>query len=390
MNNTILKNANALLSYQKTVQQRQKPTTDWNYTYNWEPPNIMPIWEQASNWVTKPITKKMSQSTRKNSSTSTRTQIYKIRKEPITPFRRAAIPQVYVPSSTKVGVSTMIPRFSRDTMLPIQSTRKSTSMIVHHASTPLKTQVFSKKKNLKNRIKKGFINAFKKIKNIIRKDNRKIKEKSKKKILNVKKVNNRKKVNNINKVNNGKTNNKVNNVKIVNEVNNVKKVNFVKEVNIIKKQDNLELLNKILKCLEENYTNEFSFVSVTSGQNIKYTFKIKDINMGFEITYTTFREFIDKIIYTFGNYLSYCSFPFTKCPNEIKTEIESFIKYYKRKENKDDDKYLNKFKNIINAILHQQRKEGIINELPSNLIKLLKTQTNGGRKRRPKKLTIRK
>ena len=371
MNNTILKNANALLSYQKTVQQRQKPTTDWNYTYNWEPPNIMPIWEQASNWVTKPITKKRSQSTRKNSSTSTRTQIYKIRKEAVTPFRRAAIPPVYVPSSTKVGVSTMIPRFSRDTMLPIQSTRKSTSMIVHRASTPLKTQVFSKKKNLKNKIKKGFINAFKKIKNIIRKDNRKIKEKSKKKILNVKKVNNRKKVNNINKVNNGKTNNKVNNVKKVNEVNNVKKVNFVKEFNIIKKQDNLELLNKILKCLEENYTNEFSFVSVTSGQKIKYTFKIKDINMGFEITYTTFREFIDKIIYTFGNYLSYCSFPFTKCPNEIKTEIESFIKYYKRKENKDDDKYLNKFKNIINAILHQQRKEGIINELPSNLIKLL-------------------
>ena len=114
--------------------------------------------------------------------------------------------------------------------------------------------------------------------------------------------------------------------------------------------------------------------------------------MGFEITYTTFREFIDKIKTTFDKYLSYCSFPFTKCPNEIKTEIESFIKYYKSRENKDDIYYLNKFKNIIYAILHQQRKEGKINEISANLIKLLQTQTSGGRKKKTKKstLTIRK
>ena len=106
--------------------------------------------------------------------------------------------------------------------------------------------------------------------------------------------------------------------------------------------------------------------------------------MGFEITYITFKEFIDKIIIIFNKYLSYCRF--LPCSKDIKSEIEKFDKYYKSKENKYNNIYLNKFKNIMYAILTNQQNEGRINELPSNLIKLLSNQKSGGKKN----LTVRK
>jgi hypothetical protein len=81
---------------------------------------------------------------------------------------------------------------------------------------------------------------------------------------------------------------------------------------------------------------------------------------------------------TFNKYLSYCRY--LPCSKDIKSEIEKFDKYYKSKEIKYDNIYLNKFKNIMNAILTKQQNEGRINELPSNLIKLLSNQKSGGKK----------
>lgn len=369
MNNQFLLNANALMSYRKKEQQRERKPV-----YNWGQESI---WNQASNWIPNPIsiwepmpkTKKMSPFIRAKSSTSTRSLLYNRN----TPFIRRVDSSTYVPLFTRTrvpatpGAPIIMPQFTRNTMLQPLYSRTNTSMMVN-ASTP-KAHISSKKKNLKNRIRKGFINAFKKIKKIIKKDNRKIKEKSKKKILNVRKINEIKKVKEFNKV-------------TVN-VNENSKVNRVNEVKKVKKLDSLQLLNKIFKCLEKNYNNEFLFKSNTKGQHISYTFKVKDIKMGFEITYITFREFIDKIIITFNKYISYCRF--LPCSKDIKAEIEKFDKYYNSKENKYDNIYLNLFKNIMNAIIKQKLNEGRINEISDNLIKLLSNQTSGG-----KKLTIRK
>ena len=387
MNNQFLHNANALMSYRKKEQQKERKPV-----YNWGQESI---WNQASNWISKPIsiwepmpdTKKTSPFFRAKSSTSTRSPQYNLDtlpfiRRPATPFIRRMDSSTYAPLSTRTRapatpvIPIIMPQFTRNTMLQPLSSRTNTSMMVN-ASSP-KAHISSKKKNFKNRIRKGFINAFKKIKKIIRKDNRKIKEKSKKKILNVNKV---KKVNKVNKINEV---NEVNEVKEFNKVtvNKNSKVNGINEINEVKKVkrlDSLQLLNKIFKCLEKNYNNEFSFKSITKGQHISYTFKVKDIKMGFEITYITFREFIDKIIITFNKYLSYCRF--IPCSKEIKSEIENFDKYYKSKENKYDNIYLNKFKNIMNAILTKQLNEGRINELPYNLIKLLSNQTSGGKKK---------
>ena len=395
MNNHILRNANALMTYINEEQQKERKPM-----YNWGQESI---WNQASNWIPKPIsiwepmpnTKKMSPFFRAKSSTSTRSPPYNfdtpqfIRRQ-ATPFIRRMNSSTYVPLSTRTRapatpvIPINMPQFTSNTMLQPLSSRTNTSIMVH-ASSP-KAHISSKKKNLKNRIRKGFINAFKKIKKIIRKDNRKIKEKSKKKILNVKKVNKVNKVNEVNvvkefkkvTVNENSKVNRVNGVNRVNRVNGVNRVNEVNEVKKVKKLDSLQLLNEIFKCLEKNYNKEFTFISITKGQQISYTFKIKDIKMGFEITYMTFKEFIDKIMIAFNKYLSYCRF--LPCSKDIKSEIEKFDKYYKSKENKYNNIYLNKFKNIMNAILTKQQNEGRINKLPTNLIELLSNQKSGGKK----------
>jgi len=378
MNNQFLLNANALMSYRKKEQQKKSPYNYWDQASNWIPKQ--PI---SSIWGLMPQTKKMSPFFRAKSSTSTRSQLYGDRNN--RPFIRRTVSFTYVPLSTRIQAPATpvapatrvapvtIPQFTRNTMLQPLSSRTNTSMMVN-ASTSIRPHISSKKKNLKNRIRKGFINAFKKIKKIIKKDNRKIKEKSKKKILNIKKKKKVKKVNEVNELN------KVNVVKEFNKVtvNENSKVNEVNEVKKVKKLDSLQLLNKIFKCLEYNYKKEFSFISNTKGQRISYTFKVKDAKMGFEITYITFKEFIDKIMITFNKYLSYCRF--IPCSKDIKSEIEKFDKYYKSKEIKYDNIYLNKFKNIMNAILTKQQNEGRINELPSNLIKLLSNQKSGGKK----------
>ena len=174
MNNQFLLNANALLSYQRTGQQKRKRSKSiLEQPFIWDQQSI---WDQTSKWIPKPLSfwrqmtqhKKMSPFIHTKSSKSTRSA---------TPFRK------YIPSTTRAQASAtpvIMPRFTRNTMLPLPSSRTSTSMIVN-ASTPIKTYKSSKKKNLKNKIKKGVINIFKKFKNIIRKDNRKIKEKGNKK-----------------------------------------------------------------------------------------------------------------------------------------------------------------------------------------------------------------
>ena len=163
-------------------------------------------------------------------------------------------------------------------------------------------------------------------------------------------------------------------------MNDINLMNRIKEVKKEKKSDSLQLLNKIFKCLEENYINEFSFKSVSKGLHITYTFKVNDIRTGFEITYITFKDFIDKIIITFNKYLSYCRF--LPCSKDIKSEIEYFKNYYNSNEKKDDKIFLNLFKNIMNAILKQQLNEGRIKILPTNLIKLLSNKTSGGKIKR--------
>lgn len=171
--------------------------------------------------------------------------------------------------------------------------------------------------------------------------------------------------------------------------------------NRVENIDYLKMLNKILKCLEDNFINkskkkELLFTILPTGVH-----NIKIISAGITITYSTFKEFINSIDKRFGMILSLCSIPFSSCPNNIIPLIKKFRSDYQNKDCIKDDIFCNQLKNIIRAFIkYEQEKKGrmyldtntqqLTNKIPEELMNLLEIQTNGGRKRKPKNIKNKK
>jgi len=204
-------------------------------------------------------------------------------------------------------------------------------------------------------------------------------------------------------------------IKIFNTVNHVeqttttnKPINCAKQttttnqsINRVENVDYLQMLNKILKCLEDNFINksknkELLFTILPSGVH-----NIKIISTGITITYSTFKEFINSIDKRFGMILSLCSIPFASCPKNIIPLIKEFRNDYEKKDCIKDDTFSNQLKNIIRAFLeYEKEKKGrmyldtktqqLTKELPEELMNLLQIQTGGRKKRKPKNIENKK
>ena len=162
-------------------------------------------------------------------------------------------------------------------------------------------------------------------------------------------------------------------------------------------RDNLDMLNKILHCLANNYIDsksnqELSFTPSIDTKQSKYTIKV--ISLRYKIEYSTFREFVDKIAVRLGTVLALCKW--ISCPKDVINEIEEFSKVYKSKKDIEDDIYYNLLKNIIIKFLEYEKNNGRMyldkktqqrtQQLPDDLSKLLETQAKGGKKRRGKNI----
>jgi len=162
-------------------------------------------------------------------------------------------------------------------------------------------------------------------------------------------------------------------------------------------RDNLDMLNKILHCLANNYIDsksnqELSFTPPIDTKQSKYTIKV--ISLRYKIEYSTFKEFVDKIAVRLGTVLTLCKW--ISCPKDVINEIEEFSKVYKSKKDIEDDIYYNLLKNIIIKFLEYEKNNGRMyldkktqqrtQQIPDDLSKLLETQAKGGKKRRGKNI----
>ena len=188
--------------------------------------------------------------------------------------------------------------------------------------------------------------------------------------------------------------------KIIDTINRIEQTTTTKQpINRAKQVDYLQMLNEILKCLENNFINkskkkELSFTILSDGHH-----NIKVNSIGITITYRTFREFVDNIKKRFDMIISLCKIPFSNCPDNIMPLIKNFIDNY---DTKNDDILCDNLKEIISAFLkYEQEKKGrmyldtktqkLTNKIPEELINLLQIQTNGGRKKRnPKNIKNKK
>jgi hypothetical protein len=157
----------------------------------------------------------------------------------------------------------------------------------------------------------------------------------------------------------------------------------IEQPNINQHEKNLHELNNILNFLADNILDrnkkkkELSFSELTVANRNTQTIRV--ISLGIAITYTTLEEFIEKIANRAGTVKSLCWV--AGCPDQFNTELKKFIEL-NNATHKDYDKIFKCFKNMIGAYLSTKYPD-----IHSKIQPLINT-TTGGKKMKPKKVTI--